>query len=214
MSNQMNWTKSHARINGFTCGRLFSVGWSLLHLKKEKQCCFRKMIHWDGLIFKPQASFRSLQFVCFLSHSEMNFPKWIQVLIIPIPHTKPQHAGCAGKHCQVHSCTSKSMPGLEIPVSTHSWHKHYLKANSFSGVTLIHTKYEHRHSAVTLWHLLSVQIQSTFIKCFALLASTVRTIMQMVKTGRELCKGNSGPLHSGPPPGWDQSCLSSSCLYS
>lgn len=94
-------------------------------------------------------------------------------------------------------------------------HTRYLKAISLS---CCHTKIYFvwaQTPAVTLWHLLFLLIQSTFIKCFALLASTVITIMQMVQIGRE-SSAKAAPAHStqGSPPGWDQSSPSCSYLYS
>lgn len=68
---------------------------------------------------------------------------------------------------------------------------------------------------VTLWHILLLLIQCTFIKCFAPLAPTVITIMQMVKIGREsFAVAASAHSTQGSQPGWDQSSPSCSCLYS
>lgn len=111
------------------------------------------------------------------------------------------------------------LPGCQFP--PHSVHTHDMNAT----LKQFHTLCCHSHTqlsrvwaqtpVVTLWHLLLPLIQSTFMKCFALLAPTVRTIMQMVKIGRESC-AVAASAHStqGSQPGRDQSSPSCSCLYS
>lgn len=96
-----------------------------------------------------------------------------------------------------------------------------------SSCRFTHVTYSHPYFILTFYHIweqtptvalrhfLSLLIQSTFIKCFAPLASTVMAIMQMVKMGRESC-AKAAPAHSiwGSQPGPDQSRPSYSCLYS
>lgn len=103
-------------------------------------------------------------------------------------------------------------PGCQYTLMTHT---RYFKAISLSHGHIWISYVWEQTPAVTLWHLLMLLIQSTFIKCFALLASTVITIMQMVKIGRESC-AMAAPAHStqGSQPGRDQSSPSCSCLYS
>lgn len=148
---------------------------------------------------------------CFLYNREIN---WTMLR----PWRFWQVHGCTGDQTGVcpkwwlgRPSTSPSVLSLCVLMTQ----THHLKAICLSCCHInIHYLWA-QTPAVTLWHLLLLLIQYTFIKCFALLASTVITIMQMVKIGRESC-AKAAPAHStqGSPPGWDQSSPSCSCLYS
>lgn len=123
---------------------------------------------------------------------------------------KPQCGGCSRGLWQMHGCMGDQTwahpnwwlcrPASWPPVlsrftlTTHTLKPFLSCCHSDISNTWTQTP------ARTLGHLLLLLIPSTFIKCFALLASTVITIMQMVKRGRENC-AKAAHFAQGSPPG-------------
>lgn len=150
--------------------------------------------------------------------------------ICRMKYAKPQFGGCSRMLWQTgaYICMGRStlrstndwailLPGCQFPPQSVHIHDTHATLKQF------HTRCCHTQLSrvwaltpiVTLWHILLLLIQCTFIKSFAPLAPTVITIMQMVKIGSEsFAVAASAHSTQGSQPGRDQSSPSCSCLYS